>query len=79
VLLKKPGLTNLLPQPDSDQSACPGSYHTLYLLQHSRLHPSSGHAQQDNMSLRARLKQQDATLYQHFLDNILLDNRGKSS
>ena len=67
MLLSKPGLTNTLPEPASDRSACPGSYHTLYDLQHRRLHCLTEHDTGNTMALRARLKQQDPVLYQHYL------------
>ena len=71
MLLNKPGLTKLLPQPCDEPSACPSSFHTLYQLQRSRLHThNKAHEQENTMILRARLKQQDFALYQYFLDKL---------
>ncbi|NOX75730.1 MAG: hypothetical protein GXP17_03760 [Gammaproteobacteria bacterium] len=58
-----PGLTRQLPEPGNNPSACPASYDTLRQLQN----PDQTN---DNIALRARLKQQAPTLFHYFLDNI---------
>lgn len=78
LLLSKPGLTKLLPEPGSisgnDEMVCSASYHTMYQIQHNRLH---SHAEcgnennaDNNLALRAQLKQQDPVLFQYFLGYI---------
>ncbi len=65
LLLTKPGLTRILPPPHHDTTACPASYRTLYRLQNNLSDPTDEH-----IALRARLKQQDPVLFQHYLSNI---------
>jgi len=65
LLLVKPGLTRILSAPQNDTTACPASYRTLYRLQSNIAGPTDEH-----IALRARLKQQDPVLFQHFLNNI---------
>ena len=77
LLLNKPGLTNILPDPDNHSrvargtgdgvTVCPASYRTLYRLQHDRVQAQAERGTNDTMALRARLKQQDPVLFQHFL------------
>jgi hypothetical protein len=77
LLLSKPGLTNILPDPDNHSrvargtgdgvTVCPASYRTLYRLQHDRVQAHAERGTNDTMALRARLKQQDPVLFQHFL------------
>jgi len=77
LLLGKPGLTRILPDPDNHSrdargtevgvTACPASYRTLFRLQHDRVQARAERKTDDTMALRARLKQQDPVLFQHFL------------
>ncbi len=62
LLLAKPGLSKVLTGLRHDAASCPASYRTLYQLQNGL----SGQAD-DNIALRARLKQQDSLLFQHYL------------
>jgi len=64
LLIRKPGLTQALPDPASDPIS-PGNYRILYRLQCRQLTGNSS-----DIALRAQLKQQDPTLFQHFLDHI---------
>ncbi|GMQ87534.1 MAG: hypothetical protein BMS9Abin08_0738 [Gammaproteobacteria bacterium] len=65
LLLDKPGLTRILAAPHNDTTTCPASYQTLYRLQSNIADPTDEH-----IALRARLKQQDPVLFQHYLNNI---------
>jgi hypothetical protein len=67
LLLRRPGLTKVLPESAADATTCPESYPTLYLLQRDQL-DNAGISGNDAMALRARLKQQDPVLFQYFLD-----------
>lgn len=62
LLLDKPGLSKVLTGPRHDAVNCPASYRTLYQLQ-SKLSVQTD----DNIALRAQLKQQDPVLFQHYL------------
>jgi len=65
LLLNKPSLTRIVTDPNNDVPACPGSYRTMYQLQHSM------HQQTDNIiALRIQLKQQDPVLFQYYFNNI---------
>ncbi len=74
LLLSKPGLTRLLPEPGSisgnNEMLYPASYLTLFRLQHNRLNSHAKHGNEKTMTLRAQLKQQDPALFQHYLGNI---------
>lgn len=78
LLLSKPGLTKLLPEPgsmsDKDDITCPASYHTMYQIQHNRIQSQAESGKENNadnnIALRAQLKQQDPMLFQHYLGNI---------
>lgn len=74
LLIAIPGLTRILPEPDStfghDLVACPPSFHTLYRLQQNRLNAQGASTNSDDMELRIQLKQQDPLLFQFFLDRI---------
>ena len=65
LLLNKPGLTRILAAPCDDTTACPASYQTMHRLQNHMPDPIDKH-----ITLRARLKQQDPVLFQHYLNNI---------
>jgi len=65
LLLDKPGLTRILAAPHNDTTACPASYQTMHRLQNNISNPTDKH-----IALRARLKQQDPALFQHYLNNI---------
>ncbi len=67
LLIRKPGFTSTLPDPATDP-ASPGSYRIAYRLQCRQLAGNS--SDNGTIALRAQLKQQDPTLFQHFLDNI---------
>jgi len=62
LLLAKPGLRKVLTGPRHDAINCPASYRALYQLQGKQ----SAQAD-DNIALRARLKQQDPLLFQYYL------------
>ncbi|VAW83322.1 hypothetical protein MNBD_GAMMA13-1208, partial [hydrothermal vent metagenome] len=65
MLLDKPGLTQVLAAPCDGTTACPASYRTLYRLQNGISDPTDEH-----IALRARLKQQDPVLFQHYLKTV---------
>jgi len=65
LLLARPGLTRILAAPHNDTTACPASYKTIHRLQNNLSAPTDEH-----IALRARLKQQDPVLFQHYLNNI---------
>lgn len=67
LLLNKPGFVQIVVVPSGDHvvTAYPKSYHTMYQLQ-----SSIGQQANNNMALRAQLKQEDAALFQHYLNNI---------
>lgn len=65
LLLDKPGLTRILVAPHNDTTACPASYQTMHQLQSNIPGQTDKH-----ITLRARLKQQDPVLFQHYLNNI---------
>ncbi len=87
LLLNKPGLIRLLPEPGSKSDEnklaleCPASYHTLYRLQHNRIRTRTEHgneedlkrekAEHNTMALRAQLKRQNPVLFHHFIGTIL--------
>ncbi len=62
LLLTKPGLSKVLVSPRHDTASCPASYRTLYRLQGNLSAQTD-----DNIALRAQLKQQDPVLFQHYL------------
>lgn len=72
LLLSRPGLIPILPEPtgepESARAVCPQSYLTLYRLRHNHARPATGSG--DGMALRARLKEQDPLLFQHFLSAL---------
>ena len=72
LLLNRPGLIPILPEPtgepESARAVCPQSYLTLYRLRHNHARPATGSG--DGMALRARLKEQDPLLFQHFLSAL---------
>ena len=68
LLVKRPGLVKVLPEPTADPVVCPESYLTLYRLRREQLQPAG--SGEEGLALRARLKQQDPVLFQHFLDTI---------
>ncbi len=65
LLLDKPGLTRILVAPHNDTTACSASYQTMHRLQSNIPGQTDKH-----ITLRARLKQQDPVLFQHYLNNI---------
>jgi len=70
VLLARPGLFGILPAPAiGDNNSCPESYRTLCALQQDRSEPAAV-SNTDGMALRARLKEQDPELFEHFLAAI---------
>lgn len=73
LLLEKPGLTRVLPEPaptSSNQNIVyPASYSAMFRLQHSHLFPDVKQ-RSETISLRAQLKQQDPVLFQYFLESI---------
>ena len=73
LLLSRPGLIPVLPEPagkaESERAVYPQSYLTLYRLRRNHARPATG-AGDDGMALRARLKEQDPLLFQHFLDAL---------
>jgi hypothetical protein len=62
LLLDKPGLSKILAGPRHDTTNCPTSYRTLYQLQNNFSRQTD-----NNIALRAQLKQQDPMLFQHYL------------
>jgi len=69
-LIGKPGLTKLLPTPGDALIAPPASYCTLYQLQTRQTDMQTrGKIENDDITLRALLKQQDAELFRYFLHN----------
>jgi len=74
LLVSKPGLTRLLPEPgsisDNHEMDYPVSYLTLFRLQHKHLNSHAKYGNEETMTLRAQLKQQDPALFQHYLGNI---------
>ena len=66
LLIIQPGLTRILPNPTGQAAGCPDSYATVYQLRlnHGDSETALGAG---NMALRARLKQQDPLLFEHFL------------
>jgi len=73
LLLSRPGLVPILPEPtgecESAQAVYPQSYLTLYRLRRNHARPANGSGEH-NMALRARLKEQDPLLFQHFLNAL---------
>ncbi len=86
LLLNKPGLTRILPDPallpGEDTAACPVSYRVLYQLQQHALLSHTGHGNghgnernphtgnENIIALRAQLKEQDPALFRHYLGHI---------
>ena len=68
----KHSLIPILPEPtgesESARAVYPQSYLTLYRLRHNHARPATGSG--DGMALRARLKEQDPLLFQHFLSAL---------
>ncbi len=62
LLLTRPGLCKILTGRRHDTANCPASYRTLH-----RLQGNTAAQADDNIALRARLKQQDPALFQHYL------------
>lgn len=64
LLLSKPGLIRIVVAPHNDETICPSSYLTMRQLQHNIQQTDN------NIALRAQLKQQDPALFLHYLNNI---------
>lgn len=64
LLVQRPALTGVLPEPGAD---CPESYATVYQLQRRR--PTNG-PDEGVLELRARLKQQDALLFTAYMETL---------
>ncbi len=73
LLLSRPGLIPILPEPtgesESARAVYPQSYLTLYRLRRNHARPATGSGEH-GMALRARLKEQDPLLFQHFLSAL---------
>ncbi|MCB1677188.1 MAG: hypothetical protein KDI16_00720 [Halioglobus sp.] len=71
LLLRLPGLTRLMPDPDNqvaaDTAIIPDSYRTLYCLCRSRT-PADPVSARDDIALRARLRSENPLLLQCFLE-----------
>jgi hypothetical protein len=66
LLINQPSLTRILPNPRSRTAGCPDSYATVYQLHQDYGNPEAA-LRAANIALRARLKQQDPLLFEHFL------------
>jgi hypothetical protein len=67
LLVRTPALALIAPEGE-EGSPCPESYRTLLQLQRSNLKEGMEATAPQAMELRARLKQQDPLLFQHFLN-----------
>jgi hypothetical protein len=78
MLLSKPGLTRLLPDPATIPAACPDSYRVVYRLQYNRMHSNAeqknnkdqSRGNDNTMALRAQLQRLDPDLFRYFLQEI---------
>lgn len=64
LLVQRPALTGLLPEPAAD---CPDSYATVYQLQRCR---ATNAPDEDALELRAQLRQQDALLFAAYMEAL---------
>jgi len=69
LLLHSPGIVGIAPDGD-DAIPCPDSYRTLLRLKRCAQEQSPAASNEPVMELRARLKQQDPSLFQHFLTTL---------
>lgn len=68
LLLHRPALSRALPDPADTDASVPDSYLTAYRLARLRNVPANGAT--DEVALRSRLQQQDATLLSHFMSGL---------
>ena len=75
LLLHRPALSRVLPDPADADGSVPDSYLTAYRLARLRSTPANGPT--DEIALRSRLQQQDALLLRHFLRTLRGDSPSK--
>jgi hypothetical protein len=73
LLLSRPGLCRVLRDPNAGPVPCPDSYLTLYRLRCEQV-PADAASGSEALTLRARLKQQDPVLFEHFLRALAMSS-----